>query len=71
MQEVERSFVVEVENQEVVIDVSLVVVEKVKLLEVEEVGKEEGREEEQEEENLRMVGAEMKLEEGHWLVEEP
>lgn len=48
----------EVENQGVVVDFSLVVEEKVKLLEGEEVGKEE----EQEEENLLMVGVEMKLE---------
>lgn len=64
MQEVEGSFVAdlqqvqEVENQVVVVDFSLVVEEKVKLLEGEEVGKEE----EQEEENLLMVGVEMKLE---------
>lgn len=64
MQEVEGSFVAdlqqvqEVENQGVVVDFSLVVEEKVKLLEGEEVGKEE----EQEEENLLMVGVEMKLE---------
>lgn len=50
----------EVENQGVVNDVSLVVEEKVKLLEAEEVGKEE----EQEEENLLMVGVE------NWLVVE-
>lgn len=68
MQEVEGSFVVglqqvqEVENQGVVNDVSLVVEEKVKLLEEEE---EVGKEEEQEEENLLMVGVEK------WLVEEP
>lgn len=49
--------------QEVVLDVSLVVEEKVKLLEGEE-------EEEQEEENLLEVGAEMKLEVENWLVEE-
>lgn len=60
MQEVEGSFVAdlqqvqEVENQGVVVDFSLVVEEKVKLL--------EGEEEEQEEENLLMVGVEMKLE---------
>lgn len=64
MQEVEGSFVAdlqqvqEVENQGVVVDFSLVVEEKVKLLEGEDVGKEE----EQEEENLLMVGVEMKLE---------
>lgn len=57
----------EVENQGVVIDVSLVVGEKVKQLEVGEGGKEEG----QEEENLLMVGVEMKLEAGNWQVEEP
>lgn len=44
----------EVENQGVVIDFSLEVEEKVKLLEGEEVGKEE--------EILLMVGVEMKLE---------
>lgn len=60
MQEVEGSFVAdlqqvqEVENQGVVIDFSLEVEEKVKLLEGEEVGKEE--------EILLMVGVEMKLE---------
>lgn len=46
MQEVERGLqrVQEVENQGVVLDVSLVVEEKAKLLEGEEVGKEEGQE---------------------------
>lgn len=74
MQQVEGSFVaglqqvvVVVENQGVVMDFSLVVEGKVKLPEGEKVGKEEGLEEE----ILVMVGVEMKLEVGHWQVEEP
>lgn len=75
IQQVEGSFVADlqqvvvvvVENQGVVMDFSLVVEGKVKLLEGEKVGKEEGLEEE----ILVMEGVEMKLEVGHWQAEEP